>query len=136
AHCPQSNRAHGHGAAPLDALLSAGLRVGLGSDSVASVGVLDLLAEARAARAFAGFDAARALSLCTFEGARALGLEGETGSLLPNKWGDVVVIQLRRDAPGARPVGTPEEDVLASGPGDVLATFVGGRDVYRSSRPL
>jgi 5-methylthioadenosine/S-adenosylhomocysteine deaminase len=61
AHCPLSNRRHGHGAAPLGAFLEAGLRVGVGTDSVASVGRLDLLAEARAARALAGLSAAEAL---------------------------------------------------------------------------
>ena len=134
AHCPLSNRAHGHGDAPLEELLAAGLRVGLGTDSVVSVGVLDLLAEARAARALAGLDAVRALALCTLQGARALGLDGEVGSLAPGKWGDLVVI-----GPGgadARMTAIPEERVLASGAAEVMATFVGGRDVYRSSRPL
>ena len=130
AHCPLSNRAHGHGAAPLGALLAAGIRVGLGTDSTVSVGRLDLLAEARAARVLGGLDAARALALCTLEGARALGMDGEIGSLAPGKWGDCAVIRPPRGAAGA----APEEQVLASGPRDVLATFVGGRDVHRISR--
>jgi 5-methylthioadenosine/S-adenosylhomocysteine deaminase len=136
AHCPLSNRAHGHGAAPLRAFLSAGLRVGLGTDSVVSVGALDLLAEARAARALGGLDAGRALALCTLDGARALGLEGETGSLAPGKWGDVVVVRIATAHPSGPAGMVPEEQVLASGPSDVLATFVGGGDVYRSRRPL
>jgi cytosine/adenosine deaminase-related metal-dependent hydrolase len=130
AHCPLSNRAHGHGAAPLGALLAAGIRVGLGTDSTLSVGRLDLLAEARAARALGGLDAARALALCTFEGARALGMDAELGSLAPGKWGDCAVIRPPRGTAEA----APEEQVLASGPRDVLATFVGGRDVHRTSR--
>ena len=131
AHCPLSNRAHGHGEAPLQALLSAGVRVGVGTDSVVSVGTLDLLAETRAARALAGLGATEALSLCTIDGARALGLAAETGSLAPGKWGDCVVIRPPRGRAGA----VPAEQVLASGPGDVVATFVGGRDVYRTNRP-
>jgi 5-methylthioadenosine/S-adenosylhomocysteine deaminase len=130
AHCPLSNRAHGHGAAPLGAFLAAGIRVGLGTDSTVSVGRLDLLAEARAARVLGGLDAARALALCTIEGARALGMDGEIGSLAPGKWGDCAVIRPPRGAAAA----APEEQVLASGPRDVLATFVGGRDVHRTSR--
>jgi 5-methylthioadenosine/S-adenosylhomocysteine deaminase len=129
AHCPRSNRAHGHGDAPLAALLAAGLRVGLGTDSTVSVGRLDLLAEARAARALAGLGAEAALALCTLDGARALGLDRETGSLVAGKWGDCTVIRLPRGTGGA----APEEQVLASGARDVLATFVGGRDVYRTS---
>ena len=134
AHCPLSNRAHGHGDAPVASFLAAGLRVGMGTDSVVSVGTLDLLAEARAARALAGLDAGRALALCTIDGARALDLDREVGSLAPGKWGDIAVIQPGGSAEPS--VATVEEQVLASGPRDVRATFVGGRDVYRSSRPL
>jgi 5-methylthioadenosine/S-adenosylhomocysteine deaminase len=132
AHCPLSNRAHGHGDAPLARLLDAGLRVGLGTDSVLSVGTLDLLADARAARALAGLDAAASLRLCTRDAARALGLESETGSLVPGHWGDCVVIR----APAGLGGASAEEQVLASGPREVLATFVGGRDVHRISPPL
>ncbi len=128
AHCPLSNAAHGHGHARLSALLEAGLRVGLGTDSVMSVGRLDLLAEARAARALAQVTAEAALRLCTIEAARALGIADEVGTLEPGKWGDCVVIRC-----GARAVA-PEEQVLASGPQDVRATLLGGRDVYRAKR--
>jgi 5-methylthioadenosine/S-adenosylhomocysteine deaminase len=130
AHCPRSNEAHGHGAAPLGELLRRGVRVGLGTDSEMSVGRLDLLAEARAARRLAGLTAEASLELCTIGGARALGIAGETGSLSPGKWGDCVAIR--------PPAGTehlaPEEQVMASGPRDVLATFLGGRDVHRGDR--
>ena len=126
AHCPLSNAAHGHGAAPLGGFLSCGLRVGIGTDSVLSVSRLDLLAEARAARALAGLDAESALALCTIGGAAALGLDGETGSLQVGKWGDCVV--LRASSAG----GSPAERALESGHDDVIATFVGGRNVYRA----
>lgn len=126
AHCPLSNAVHGHGTAPLAEFLSHGLRVGVGTDSVLSVSRLDLLAEARAARALAGLDAESALALCTLGGAGALGLDGETGSLEVGKWGDCVVLRPALDG------GSPAERALESGPDDVIATFVGGRDVYRA----
>ena len=127
AHCPLSNRAHGHGAAPLSSLIEAGVRVGLGTDSEVSVGRLDLLAEARAARELARLTPNEALDLCTLSGARALGLESETGSLRPGKWADCVVIRL----PAARSDADPGEHVIASSSADVMLTCVGGRDVYR-----
>lgn len=127
AHCPLSNRAHGHGAAPLSALLQAGIRVGLGTDSEVSVGRLDLLAEARAAGGLAPLTAEELIALCTLGGARALGLEAETGSLRKGKWADCVVIRL-----GRAPVRTPAEAILASAPADVLLTCLAGRDVYRA----
>ena len=126
AHCPLSNRLHGHGDAPVRRMLDAGIRVGLGTDSVVSVNRLDLLAEARVAGQLASLGAEEQLKLCTLDGARAIGLDAETGSLRPGKWGDCTVIRL--DGPG----GTPAERVLSSSPGDVLLTCVAGREVYRS----
>jgi 5-methylthioadenosine/S-adenosylhomocysteine deaminase len=87
AHCPRSNRAHGHGTAPLAAFRRAGLRVGLGTDSVVSVGDSSLWAEAAAA----GLDGEDALRMLTLEGARALGLGSEIGSLEVGKAGDLAV---------------------------------------------
>jgi aminodeoxyfutalosine deaminase len=126
AHCPLSNQAHGHGAAPLQAFLAAGVRVGLGTDSVVSVGRLDLLAEARLAQKRAGLTADQAVELCTLRSARALGLD-DTGSLRPGKWADCTVIRL---PPGE---GTPSDRLLASSPDHVLLTCVAGREVYRAS---
>jgi 5-methylthioadenosine/S-adenosylhomocysteine deaminase len=126
AHCPLSNAAHRHGAAPLADFLAHGISVGVGTDSVLSVGTLDLLAEARTARRLAALDADAALALATLGGARALRLEGEVGSLEPGKWGDCAVILPQS------PVGGPAEQVLDSRRADVVATFLGGRDVYRA----
>src|SRR5205814_8133111 len=71
AACPRSNRAHGHGTAPLPLFRRAGLRVGFGTDSVVSTGDLDLWSEAVAA----GLEGAEALRMLTLDGARALGLD-------------------------------------------------------------
>ena len=87
AHCPRSNRAHGHGTAPLAAFRRAGLRVGLGTDSVVSTGDVSLWPEAAAA----GLEGEDALRMLTLEGARALGLDGEIGSLETGKAADLAV---------------------------------------------
>ncbi|HET7296537.1 MAG TPA: amidohydrolase family protein [Gemmatimonadales bacterium] len=87
AHCPRSNRAHGHGTAPLAAFHRAGLRVGLGTDSVVSVGDASLWSEAAAA----GFAGEEALRMLTLEGARALGLDPDIGSLEVGKQADLAV---------------------------------------------
>ena len=125
AHCPLSNLAHEHGVAPLTALLKAGVRVGLGTDSEVSVGRPDLLAEARVAATQAGLRPETALELCTLGGARALGLDRETGSLTAGKWGDCAVIRVNGG------VAAPAEMALHSSAHDVLGTYLGGREVYR-----
>ena len=126
AHCPISNHNHGHGAAPAAALRRADIRIGVGTDSVISVGALDLFAEMRAARALLGVGAPEALALGTTEGARLMGRADETGRLGPGTWADVIAVDLPEGVPGG-----VEEAVLAAGPGAVRATFASGRPVYR-----
>jgi 5-methylthioadenosine/S-adenosylhomocysteine deaminase len=127
AHCPRSNRRHGHGPAPLRRLLEAGLRVGVGTDSVVSVGPPDLLAEVRVARDLAALSWEQALSLVTLDAARALGLEREVGSLAPGKWGDVAVVRLQERQ------GSVEERVVSSAPEQVVATYLEGRRVFEEA---
>ena len=113
AHCPLSNRAHGHGTAPLAELRKAGVAVGLGTDSVVSVGALDLWGEAQAA----GLVGEDALRMLTIEGARALGMEKVIGSLEAGKQGDLTVLD---GYPDGRPAA--------------LLTVLSGRIVYRSGK--
>jgi 5-methylthioadenosine/S-adenosylhomocysteine deaminase len=127
AHCPRSNRRHHRLDAPLAQLIGAGLRVGVGTDSVASVAPLDLLAEARHARTLAGLDAQEALALITLGAARTIGLGDEIGSFEAGKWGDAVLLEI----PAAETDGQLFEAILASGPDAVQATWIGGREVYR-----
>jgi 5-methylthioadenosine/S-adenosylhomocysteine deaminase len=129
AHCPRSNRRHRHGSAPLEAMLQRGLRVGLGTDSVASVSPLDLLAEAEAARPLASLDAGRALRLCTLEAARALGLDSEIGSLTPGKWGDLAIFDLPEGVDEARMADT----LMSRGTRALAATYLAGREVWRKT---
>jgi 5-methylthioadenosine/S-adenosylhomocysteine deaminase len=127
AHCPRSNARHGHGTAPVSALRRAGLRIGLGTDSVASIGRLDMFAEMREAMSLGNLDAGEVLALATRDGARALGLESELGTLTPGKWGDVVAVRA-----GSAGGSSPERAVLLASPASVRLTVLGGREVYRS----
>jgi cytosine/adenosine deaminase-related metal-dependent hydrolase len=125
AHCPRSNRRHHRADAPVARYVDAGLRMGLGTDSEASVAPLDLLAEARAARTLTGWSAQETLRALTLGGAEALGMEGAIGSLAPGKWADLAVIRV---AAGEREA--PEDAILATSSDDVLATWLNGRTVF------
>jgi cytosine/adenosine deaminase-related metal-dependent hydrolase len=133
AHCPKSNAKLGHGIAPLAAMLDAGVSVGLGTDSVASNNRCDLLDEARfcslihraARRDFNWPTAQLALRLMTLDGARALGLDGEIGSLEANKQADLVVLGL--DQAHNTPVDDPEAAIIFSAASsDVRMTMAAG----------
>ena len=102
AHCPTSNMKLASGLAPISKLLTKGVGVGLGSDGAASNNRLDLMQEMRHAallakletRNAASLPAHTALRMATLEGARALGLDGEIGSLLPGKAADLCALHL------------------------------------------
>ena len=128
ATCPRSNARHGHGQAPLARYLEAELRVGLGTDSVASVADLDLLAEARFAMQLAGLGPDHALMLATVGGAAALGLDREIGTLSAGKWADLCVIRV--DPKWLGEAASAARAALEAGGGSVVATYVAGRCVY------
>jgi cytosine/adenosine deaminase-related metal-dependent hydrolase len=118
AHCPVSNAKFGHGIAPVLEFLSAGIAVGIGSDSVASNNRMDLLEEARAAVLFQrvrsgradALSARAALRLVTLGGARALGLAARVGSLEVGKDADLAAFSLADTAP----LGDPESALVYS----------------------
>lgn len=120
AHCPRSNRRHHHTDAPVRAILDAGIRVGVGTDSALSVAPPDLRAEARAARRLAGWSARETIHAITAGGAEALGL-ADVGVLRPGAWADLIAIELAQDA-------DPEEAVVASA-GPVFKTWLAGVEV-------
>lgn len=131
AHCPLSNQAHRHGEAPLGELLAAGVRVGIGTDSTASVGRLDLLAEARAARALAGLSAEQTLRLVTLDGAMAIGFT-DVGLIAPGAWADLTAVRCEAVSGAAGTGESVAEAVLRSSPEAFVATWVAGREVYRA----
>jgi 5-methylthioadenosine/S-adenosylhomocysteine deaminase len=140
AHCPKSNAKFGHGYAPLEKFLDAGIAVGLGSDSVASNNVCDLLEESRfaalAARNRQGRDrfvtARDVLEAATIGGARAMGLEEKIGTLEVGKQADIAVVIL--DDLTQLPLNDPEAAlVFSSNAKHVFMTMVAGREIYRSS---
>ena len=96
AHCPASNAYFAHRPSPLVALLHAGARVGLGTDSLASNDRMSILGEAQLAVASTGgaLDARRAVELATLGGARALNMAHEVGSLEVGKQADLAVYAL------------------------------------------
>jgi cytosine/adenosine deaminase-related metal-dependent hydrolase len=83
--CPRSNRNIGVGEADVPALLEAGVRLCLGTDSLVSAETLDVLDDAALlAERFPGLDPARIVRMATAGGAEALGLD-DIGTLTPGK---------------------------------------------------
>ncbi|MEJ7700206.1 MAG: amidohydrolase family protein [Pyrinomonadaceae bacterium] len=135
AHCPKSNAKFGHGIAPLEKFLDAKIRVGFGSDSVASNNTCDILEEARFAthclpettKSTKRFlSAEETIKTATRGAARALGLDSEIGTLEAGKQADIIVISLADIA--QQPVHDVYSALLyASNARDVLNDDGGGR---------
>ena len=123
AHCPASNAKFGHGVAPLLPIVDAGIRVGIGSDSVASNNRMDVLDEARlavlihraATERHDAFGAHQALELATIGGARALNLDSRVGSLEVGKDADLAAFTT--DMPRTTPLGDPYSAAIFALPG-------------------
>jgi 5-methylthioadenosine/S-adenosylhomocysteine deaminase len=135
AHCPSSNLKLGSGIAPVTKLLEEGISVSLGADGAACNNRLDMFTEMRTCallqKALHGPEmlaASRVLRMATIDGARALGLESEIGSLEVGKRADVAVVSL------GQVHTSPKTDVVSSlvyaaEASDVQSVIIDGRVV-------
>lgn len=140
-HCPESNLKLACGFCPVEKLWQAGVNVAIGTDGAASNNDLDLLGETRTAallaKAVAGsasaLDAHRALRMATLNGARALGLDDQIGSLEPGKAADLVVFNLSGLA--QQPIYDPVSQLIYTSNRDCVEdVWVGGKHLLDSGR--
>ncbi len=140
-HCPESNLKLASGFCPVERLWQAGVNVAVGTDGAASNNDLDLLGETRTAallaKAVAGsasaLDAHRALRMATLNGARALGIDQDTGSLEVGKAADLVAFDLSGLA--QQPVYDPVSQLIyATGRDSVRHLWVDGRQLLDDGR--
>ncbi|MDT5295228.1 MAG: 5-methylthioadenosine/S-adenosylhomocysteine deaminase, partial [Acidobacteriota bacterium] len=142
-HNPQSNMKLASGVAPVPQMLRAGVAVGLGTDGAASNNDLDMWEEMDTAaklHKLTSFDpkvltAEEALSLATINGARALHMDSDIGSLETGKRADIVIVDL--DALHQTPrYNVYSNLVYATKASDVRTVVVEGRVVMRDRRLL
>ena len=101
-HCPESNLKLASGFCPVAKLMQAGVNVALGTDGAASNNDLDMFGEMRTAALLAkgvsgnpsAVPASQALRMATINGAKALGIDGETGSIETGKAADLIAVHL------------------------------------------
>jgi cytosine/adenosine deaminase-related metal-dependent hydrolase len=96
--CPRSNQWVGVGAPPIERFYLSGVPVAIGTDSLASVGDLNLFSEMKEMRWLApGVPARRIIESATLIGARALGLEHRFGTLSAGKQAEILVVTVPAD---------------------------------------
>ena len=102
AHCPSSNAKLASGIAPISQLVKAGVNVGLGTDGAASNNRQDMFTEMRTAALLAkaisedatSIPASKALEMATINGALALGLDHQIGSIEVGKFADLTAVRI------------------------------------------
>ncbi|HEX8491549.1 MAG TPA: 5'-deoxyadenosine deaminase [Pyrinomonadaceae bacterium] len=141
AHCPSSNLKLASGIAPVSRLLEMGISVSLGADGAPCNNRLDMLTEMRTAallqkveRGPESLPAGRVLRMATIDGARALGLEQEIGSLEIGKRADVTIINLNCLHSTPRPADIVSSIVYSAQATDVETVIVDGRILMRERK--
>jgi 5-methylthioadenosine/S-adenosylhomocysteine deaminase len=143
-HNPSSNMMLASGVSPVAEMRAAGVAVGLGTDGPAgSNNDLDLMEEMDLAAKLAkitkmdplALNAKAVVEMATIDGARALHLEKEIGSLESGKKADLIIISL--DEPNAVPMyDVYAQLAYALKGGDVETAVIGGRVVMRDRKLL
>lgn len=136
AHCIGSNTKAAKGVAPVTRMREFGIPVGFGTDGPASGNTLDLFTQMRFCANFhknethdrSAFPAKEIVAMATIEGARALGIDQETGSLEPGKAADLVLVET--DSVNMFPIYDPYSALVYSARADNV------RDVYVAGRQL
>lgn len=140
-HCPHSNLLLASGRCRVGDLKRAGAIVALGTDGAASNNALDLFQEMRTAMLAwksaendaAVAPAAEMLRMATLDGARALGLEEEIGSIEPGKSADLIAVDFGH--PALQPVHDVREQLVHTQAGQhVSHVWVKGRCLYEQGR--
>ena len=144
AHCPSSNLKLGSGIAPVPELLEQGCNLSLGADGPPGNNNLDAFMEMRLAALIQkpghgpqSMPAQQVFEMATLGGARALGLEKETGSLEPGKKADIAVVSLA--GWHTRPLnaaGVYSQLVYQVRAADVQAVLVDGKLLMQEGRLL
>jgi 5-methylthioadenosine/S-adenosylhomocysteine deaminase len=137
-HCPESNMKLASGFCPVAELAGAGVNIALGTDGPASNNDLDMIGEMRAAALLgklvsgdaSALPAHEVLRMATLNGALALGLGEQTGSLTPGKWADMTAIHL--DTIETQPLYDPVSQlVYACGRDQVTDVWVAGQHLLK-----
>jgi 5-methylthioadenosine/S-adenosylhomocysteine deaminase len=135
-HCPESNLKLASGFCPVARLIDAGVNVALGTDGAASNNDLDMFGEMRTAAVLAKGVAGDAsvlpahtvLRMATLNGARALGLEQQIGSIRKGKLADLVAVDLMTLE--SQPIYNPiSQLVYAVSRQQVSHVWIGGKSV-------
>ncbi|TVZ38629.1 5-methylthioadenosine/S-adenosylhomocysteine deaminase [Alteromonadaceae bacterium 2753L.S.0a.02] len=138
-HCPRSNMKLASGACPVAKLLDADINVALGTDGAASNNSLDMFAEIQAAALLGkhvsgkadAIDSHTAIEMATINGAKAMGLEDQLGSLEAGKQADIIAIDL--SGSNVQPLHHPVSQLVYTQVGHLVSNvWVAGQQLVKN----
>jgi len=141
-HNPESNMKLASGIAPVPQLMDAGVCVGLGTDGCTSNNDVDMFLEMDTAAKIhkvntldpTVMDAKTVLKMATIDAARALGLDKMTGSLVPGKKADVIIIDTNK--PHLTPMYNLHSHLVYAASGNDVDTSIINGQVVMENRAL
>jgi len=142
-HCPNSNMKLASGIAPVGKLLEKFITVGLGTDGSASNNNLDMFSEMSSASKLAKVStlnpetltARETVRMATINGAKALGIEKEIGSLEIGKKADIIILDFHK--PHLTPVYNYYSHLVYSVSGsDVQSCIIDGKIIMEGRKIL
>ncbi|MCC6147686.1 MAG: amidohydrolase [Anaerolineaceae bacterium] len=142
-HNPANNSTAGWTPAPVVEMMAAGVNVALGCDGAPSNSNMDVLRDMRIACHSARVShhtrnvmpSETVLEMATINGARALGIEDQTGSIEVGKCADFIIINT--DSPNLTPVWNPVSSVVFAAQGsDVDTVVIDGRIIMQGRKML
>ncbi len=136
-HNPESNAKLASGIAPIPEFLKKEINVTIGTDGACSNNNLDIVEEMRTASLLQkvrtmnpeALTAREVFKMATENGAKAIGLGDELGTLESGKWADIAIFSLRN--PNMNPIFDPYSHIVYAAKGsDICATMVHGKFLY------
>jgi len=137
-HCPESNLKLASGFCPISKLMDAGINVALGTDGSASNNDLSMLGEMHTASLLAkgvsqdatALSAMQTIRMATINGAKALGLDQDTGSLETGKYADIIAVDF--SSLEMNPIYGPETNLIYSSSREQVSdVWVAGRHLLK-----
>lgn len=141
AHCPVSNLRLGCGVAKIQYMMDKGINVTIGTDGQGSGSNMDMFDSMKFAALLqkgefenaANMDSYDVLKMATINGAKALGVANEIGSVEEGKSADIIMVDL--DSAVCQPVGNVFSDLVYNAKGsNVVMTMVGGKVVMKEGK--
>lgn len=140
--CPASNMKLGNGFAPVPEMTEKGINVCIGTDGAASNNTLNLIHEMSLVTLIHKgthaspqcISAEDAFAYATINGAKALSLEKETGSIEAGKKADLAILNL--NTPSMRPVNNPLASLSYSANGSEVETVIIDGEITMENREI